>query len=394
DAQEGAWLEEVFPAQEEELSGETQPTDLAGTAPSPEFSFDRLNALFAEETETEALSLEAGGSLSAMDGEVDLDELSRFFAEREAAQEGIPSDLATFLGEAEALQGSNLEGVTLPEPEPLVAAAEQGGASQPAEEDLASQLESLFTEDELLAAPSATVLGSETQLSEEEAPEVSPTPSLDDLAALFDAAEPAVPPELEEFIAPIVGSPAAVSGEVADDFAAQLESLLVNLEVAPQASAAAPAPSPSAVAAAPATAAPTAPATRRSALSNPVMRVEVRHLDSINNLVGELVVIRNSMEQNQTRLRQFLDGLLGRVQQLGDLGQRMRDQYDRSLLESALFSSRSGSAYGGTVTVGFGRNGEGAGHSRRGHSSGQEFDKLEMDQFTAFHTLAQEIIEL
>ncbi|MFS8881031.1 response regulator [Synechococcus sp. H55.11] len=394
DAQEGAWLEEVFPAQEEELSGETQPTDLAGTAPSPEFSFDRLNALFAEETETEALSLEASGSLSAMDGEVDLDELSRFFAEREAAQEGIPSDLATFLGEAEALQGSNLEGVTLPEPEPLVAAAEQGGASQPAEEDLASQLESLFTEDELLAAPSATVLGSETQLSEEEAPEVSPTPSLDDLAALFDAAEPAVPPELEEFIAPIVGSPAAVSGEVADDFAAQLESLLVNLEVAPQASAAAPAPSPSAVAAAPATAAPTAPATRRSALSNPVMRVEVRHLDSINNLVGELVVIRNSMEQNQTRLRQFLDGLLGRVQQLGDLGQRMRDQYDRSLLESALFSSRSGSAYGGTVTVGFGRNGEGAGHSRRGHSSGQEFDKLEMDQFTTFHTLAQEIIEL
>lgn len=124
------------------------------------------------------------------------------------------------------------------------------------------------------------------------------------------------------------------------------------------------------------------------------MRVEVRHLDSINNLVGELVVIRNSMEQNQTRLRQFLDGLLGRVQQLGDLGQRMRDQYDRSLLESALFSSRSSSAYGGTVTVGFGRNGEGSTRGRRGHSSGQEFDKLEMDQFTAFHALAQEIIEL
>jgi len=400
DAQERAWLEEMFPAQEEELSGETQPADLAGTAPSPEFSFDRLDALFAEETETGALSLEAGGSLSAMDDEVDLDELSQFFAEGEAAQEGIPSDLATFLGEAEALQGSSLEGVTLPEPEPLVAAAEQGGASQPAEEDLASQLESLFTEDELLAAPSATVLGSETQLLEEEAPEVSPAPSLDDLAALFDAAEPAVPPELEEVIAPIVGSPAAASGEVADDFAAQLESLLGNLEVAPQASAAAPAPSPPAVAAAPATAAPTAPATptapttRRSALSNPVMRVEVRHLDSINNLVGELVVIRNSMEQNQSRLRQFLDGLLARVQQLGDLGQRMRDQYDRSLLEAALFSSRSGSAYGGAVTVSFGRSGEGSGRGRRGHSSGQEFDRLEMDQFTAFHALAQEIIEL
>jgi chemosensory pili system protein ChpA (sensor histidine kinase/response regulator) len=119
------------------------------------------------------------------------------------------------------------------------------------------------------------------------------------------------------------------------------------------------------------------------------MRVEVRHLDSINNLVGELVVIRNSMEQNQTRLRQFLDGLLGRVQQLGELGQRMRDQYDRSLLEAALFSSRSSAA-----TVGFGRNGEESPRGRVGHSIGQEFDKLEMDQFTAFHTLAQEIIEL
>jgi len=383
-AQDWALLENLFPVQEEALYPEGQPAE----------AFDRLEALFAEEPATEALSLETSGSLSAMDGEVDLDELSRFFAEGEAAQEAIPSDLATFLGEAEALQGSRLEGVTLPEPEPLVAAAEQGGASQPAEDDLASQLESLFAEDELLAAQSATVSPDETQPLEEEAPEASPAPSLDDLAALFDAAEPAVPPELEEVIAPIVGSPTAVSGEVADDFAAQLESLLGDLEVAPQVSAAAPAPSPPAVAA-PATAAPTAPATptapttRRSALSNPVMRVEVRHLDSINNLVGELVVIRNSMEQNQTRLRQFLDGLLGRVQQLGELGQRMRDQYDRSLLEAALFSSRSSAA-----TVGFGRNGEESPRGRVGHSIGQEFDKLEMDQFTAFHTLAQEIIEL
>ncbi|MFS8896139.1 ATP-binding protein, partial [Synechococcus sp. R3-13] len=184
------------------------------------------------------------------------------------------------------------------------------------------------------------------------------------------------------------------------DFEAQLESLLGDLDrvsgaepfVAPKAPAAAPTPSPSVAAPAPAATGPTS--RRTAALSNPVMRVEVRHLDSINNLVGELVVIRNSMEQNQTRLRQFLDGLLGRVQQLGDLGQRMRDQYDRSLLESALFSSRSSSAYGGTVTVGFGRNGEGSSRGRRSHSSGQEFDKLEMDQFTAFHALAQEIIEL
>ncbi len=394
EAQDWALLENLFPVQEEALSPEGQPAE----------AFDHLEALFAEEPATEELGAAIGGSLSALDtdgdGQVDLDELSQFLAEAASTQENLLPDAAVSLSNTETFQASGLAEVSLPEPEPLVADTEQNRDPQPAEDDLASQLESLFAEDEFLAAQSATVSPDESQPLEEEAPEASPAPSLDDLAALFDAAEPAVPPELEEVIAPIVGSPAAVSGEVADDFAAQLESLLGDLEVAPQASAAAPAPSPPAVATAPATPAPataastapptpTAPTTRRSALSNPVMRVEVRHLDSINNLVGELVVIRNSMEQNQTRLRQFLDGLLGRVQQLGELGQRMRDQYDRSLLEAALFSSRSSAA-----TVGFGRNGEESTRGRVGHSIGQEFDKLEMDQFTAFHTLAQEIIEL
>jgi chemotaxis protein histidine kinase CheA/ActR/RegA family two-component response regulator len=398
EAQAWALLEELFPVQEESFA-DLQPTAEEAVAPSPELSFDRLDALFTQESDPEELSLGARGSLSAMDSDsqVDLDELSQFFAEGEAPQEEPPLDLATFLEDTEALQASSLAEVPVSEPEPPVAALEEENALQPAEDDLESQLASLFAEDESLAVPVG-----EAETPEEEALEAAPAPRLDDLAALFDAAEPAVTPELEKAIAPLVGSPAAASGEAADDFAAQLESLLGDLEVPAQAPAAAPAPSPPVAAAAPATPTPaaaapaaTGPTSRRTAaLSNPVMRVEVRHLDSINNLVGELVVIRNSMEQNQTRLRQFLDGLLGRVQQLGDLGQRMRDQYDRSLLESALFSSRSSSAYGGTVTVGFGRNGEGSTRGRRGHSSGQEFDKLEMDQFTAFHALAQEIIEL
>lgn len=398
EAQAWALLEELFPVQEESFA-DLQPTAEEAVAPSPELSFDRLDALFTQESDPEELSLGARGSLSAMDSDsqVDLDELSQFFAEGEAPQEEPPLDLATFLEDTEALQASSLAEVPVSEPEPPVAALEEENALQPAEDDLESQLASLFAEDESLAVPVG-----EAETPEEEALEAAPAPRLDDLAALFDAAEPAVTPELEKAIAPLVGSPAAASGEAADDFAAQLESLLGDLEVPAQAPAAAPAPSPPVAAAAPATPTPaaaapaaTGPTSRRTAaLSNPVMRVEVRHLDSINNLVGELVVIRNSMEQNQTRLRQFLDGLLGRVQQLGDLGQRMRDQYDRSLLESALFSSRSSSAYGGTVTVGFGRNGEGSSRGRRSHSSGQEFDKLEMDQFTAFHALAQEIIEL
>ncbi|HEY9750223.1 MAG TPA: hybrid sensor histidine kinase/response regulator, partial [Allocoleopsis sp.] len=115
------------------------------------------------------------------------------------------------------------------------------------------------------------------------------------------------------------------------------------------------------------------------------MRVPVKHLDNLSNLVGELVVNRNSLEQDQERLRQFLDNLLYQVQQLSDVGQRMRDLYERSLLESSLLASRQ-SHHAPT----HGTNG--GAHSS--HSTGASFDALEMDRFTGFHTLSQEMIEL
>jgi chemotaxis protein histidine kinase CheA/CheY-like chemotaxis protein len=365
--EEWALLEQMFPAPEEEPSA-------AAAASFSEDSLNCLEALFAEEAEAEELGREAGEPSSAVDtdgdSQIDLEELSRFFAAAADTQEGAS------LGDLEASPASNLAAEVPPE------VAEEGRALQSAEEDLARQLESLFAEDESLAAPGATVAEGKMKPPAEEALEGSSSPSLDDLAALFDAAEPAVTPKLEEATAP--------PAEAASDFAAQLELLLGDLEVAPQAPAAPPPPAVTAPAATPAVpATPATPASRRAALGSSVMRVEVRHLDFINNLVGELVVIRNSIEQNQTRLRQFLDGLLSRVQQLGELGQRMRDQYDRSLLEAALFSGRRS-----TAAVGSSRNGEGSSRARVGHSTGQEFDKLEMDQFTAFHALAQEIIEL
>ncbi|MEL7357667.1 MAG: response regulator [Cyanobacteria bacterium J06560_6] len=114
------------------------------------------------------------------------------------------------------------------------------------------------------------------------------------------------------------------------------------------------------------------------------MRVPVKHLDNLSNLVGELVVSRNTLERDQERLRQFLDNLLFQVQQLNDVGQRMRDLYERSLLESSLVSSRK--AHAASNAPG---NAEPA-----GHATGATFDALEMDRFTGFHTLSQEMIEL
>lgn len=126
---------------------------------------------------------------------------------------------------------------------------------------------------------------------------------------------------------------------------------------------------------------------RRSAaaLSDQTMRVSVKNLDNLNNLVGELVVNRNSLEQAEDRLRQFLDNLLYQVQQLSDVGQRMRDLYERSLLESSLLSNRR--SYQLT-------NQSDINTTQANHATGLSFDALEMDRFTGFHTLSQEMIEL
>ena len=113
------------------------------------------------------------------------------------------------------------------------------------------------------------------------------------------------------------------------------------------------------------------------------MRVSVKHLDNLSNLVGELVVSRNTLERDQERLRQFLDNLLFQVQQLNDVGQRLRDLYERSLLESSLMSNKRTASADSSIEA-----------EETDHATGATFDALEMDRFTGFHSLSQEMIEL
>ena len=114
---------------------------------------------------------------------------------------------------------------------------------------------------------------------------------------------------------------------------------------------------------------------RRLARFEQLMKVPVKHLDEMSNLVGELVVNRNTLEQDQDRLRQSLDNLLHQVHYLSDVGSRMQELYERSLLEASLLASRQKSALD---------NADGD----RG------LNELEMDRFTPFHSLSQEMIEL
>jgi chemosensory pili system protein ChpA (sensor histidine kinase/response regulator) len=118
------------------------------------------------------------------------------------------------------------------------------------------------------------------------------------------------------------------------------------------------------------------------------MRVSVKKLDELNNLIGELVVKRNRLEEDQDRLRRFLDNLLGHVQSLGEAGAKMHDMYERSLLEGALIASRQSRAASGSKM----RSNTFVDVEQSPQEEG--LDALEMDRFTGFHLLSQEIIEL
>jgi chemosensory pili system protein ChpA (sensor histidine kinase/response regulator) len=131
--------------------------------------------------------------------------------------------------------------------------------------------------------------------------------------------------------------------------------------------------------------------TGKQAMTEQTMRVPVKQLDGLNNLVGELVVNRNSLEQDQERLRQFLDNLLYQAQQLSDVGQRMQDLYERSLLENSLLAARQSSGRVAMVSAPLQAGFRSSGSPTSTMDVG--FDALEMDRFSGFHLLAQEMIE-
>ncbi|MEQ8997027.1 MAG: response regulator [Coleofasciculus sp. B1-GNL1-01] len=133
------------------------------------------------------------------------------------------------------------------------------------------------------------------------------------------------------------------------------------------------------------------PSRRPPRIFEQTMRVPVKHLDSLNNLVGELVVSRNSLEQDQERLRQFLDNLQHQVSALSDVGARMRDLYERSLLESSLLASSQSQQRSRSI---FGSENAAPASQESDSESSEDYHPLEMDRFTGFHLLSQEMIEL
>ena len=126
---------------------------------------------------------------------------------------------------------------------------------------------------------------------------------------------------------------------------------------------------------------------KKSSIFEQTLKVPVRQLDNLINLMGELVVNRNGLEKDQEMLRQSLDNLLQQAGNLSDVGSRMQDLYERSLLESSLLASRQRHNRP-TVAIDTGN------HRDNGDNGDQGYDPLEMDRFSGFHLLSQEMIEL
>jgi chemotaxis protein histidine kinase CheA/ActR/RegA family two-component response regulator len=115
------------------------------------------------------------------------------------------------------------------------------------------------------------------------------------------------------------------------------------------------------------------------------MRVSVKSLNNLNNLAGELVVNRNTLEQDQNRLRQFVDKLLQEVQNMNEVGKSMQDLYEKSLLESSLLANRQHQQNKPAIP---------SEYDAEGTMAEIEYDPLEMDRFTPIHLLSQQMIEL
>jgi chemotaxis protein histidine kinase CheA/ActR/RegA family two-component response regulator len=115
------------------------------------------------------------------------------------------------------------------------------------------------------------------------------------------------------------------------------------------------------------------------------MRVSVKSLNNLNNLAGELVVNRNTLEQDQNRLRLFVDKLLLEVQNMNEVGKSMQDLYEKSLLESSLLANRQHQQTKSAAP---------SEYDAEGTMAEIEYDPLEMDRFTPIHLISQQMIEL
>lgn len=111
-------------------------------------------------------------------------------------------------------------------------------------------------------------------------------------------------------------------------------------------------------------------------------RVEMRRLDGLLNLVGELVINRATLDQRLQRLSAALDELAHMTERLRRSGQTL----ERIAAEASLFGPLPARGDDRIITI--------HGAAADGHDPRREFDTLEMDRYTDLDVLARELGEV
>jgi chemotaxis family two-component system sensor histidine kinase/response regulator PixL len=109
------------------------------------------------------------------------------------------------------------------------------------------------------------------------------------------------------------------------------------------------------------------------------VRVEADRLNRMDNLLGELTINRNGVELQNSQLRGAVKELTGRFSRFQALVENLRRLSDQMLVSSERQQSRS------RLTNGYSRDSLG--------SQQDEFDSLEMDNYTQLYTQTQTLLE-
>ncbi len=125
------------------------------------------------------------------------------------------------------------------------------------------------------------------------------------------------------------------------------------------------------------------------------VKIGIKRLDTMMNQIGEMVINRTVLEQRNQILTRTVDELLLSIKRLQRVTRELETSYEVELLKNSAVPV--GAAGLATVEPAI-ENGNGSRHSYETELSSrdarlQEFDTLEMDRYTEFHTMSREMTE-
>ncbi len=122
------------------------------------------------------------------------------------------------------------------------------------------------------------------------------------------------------------------------------------------------------------------------------VRIPIKRLDNMMNEVGELVINRTVMEQRNEVLARTVEELSLSIKRLQRVSRELETRYEVELLKNSATPLMSAGISSTSYQNGNGSNGSNSSYNARPNSTA-EFDTLEMDQYTEFHTLSREMGE-